>query len=141
MASLQDFRLLVPIRARFRDTDGMGHVNNAVYLTYLEEARAAWFREVIGLTSYRDASIILARACCDFRSPLQPGEEFDVGVRVESIGNKSFRMSYLACERSSGRLVAEADSIQVWYDYRADRPVPVPEEFRRKASEFEGRDF
>ena len=139
MASLDGFRLVVPLRARFRDSDGMGHVNNAVYFTYFEEARAAYFRRVIDLRSYRDVSIILARACCEFRAPRHPGAEIDVGARVESIGTKSFRMTYRACERSSSRLVAEADSIQVWYDYGEDRSIVVPEEFRRKASEFEGR--
>lgn len=135
----EEFRLVATIRARFRDTDGMGHVNNAVYLTYLEEARAAWFREAVGLRSYRDVSIILARTCCDFRSPLQAGETLDLGVRVDSIGGKSFRMVYRAVERASGRLVLEAESVQVWYDYAAGRPVPVPDAFRERASAFEGR--
>ena len=139
VASLEGFRLVVPIRARFRDTDGMGHVNNAVYFTYFEEARSAYFRQVTGLKSYRDVAIILARASCDFRAPLRPGEELDVGVRVERIGTKSFEMTYRACERSTGRLVAEAASVQVWYDYSANRSMDVPDEFRRKASDFEGR--
>jgi acyl-CoA thioester hydrolase len=138
---MEGFRLVVPFRARFRDTDAMGHVNNAVYFTYFEEARAAWFREATGLRSYHDVRIILARARCDFRSPLFSGEEIDVGARVESIGTKSFTMSYRAVERAGGRLVAEADSVQVWFDYETRRPLPVPAEFRRQASTFEGRAF
>jgi acyl-CoA thioester hydrolase len=139
VALRDDFRLVATMQARFRDTDGMGHVNNAVYLTYLEEARAAWFREAVGLRSYREVSIILARTCCDFRSPLLAGETLELGVRVASIGGKSFRMAYRAVERASGRLVLEAESVQVWYDYAAGRPEPVPDAFREKASAFEGR--
>ena len=139
--SLDDYRLVHPIRARFRDTDGMGHVNNAVYLTYLEEARAAWFREATGLRSYRDVSIILARTCLDFRSPVLPGEEIRLGARVESIGGKSFRMSYRASEAASGRLVLEAESVQVWYDYQAEQAVRVPDRFREQAAAFEGREL
>lgn len=139
MASPEGFRLVVPIRARFRDTDGMGHVNNAVFFTYFEEARAAYFSRVAGVRDYRDVFIILARATCDFRTPAYCGEELDVAVRVDRIGGKSFEMSYLAHARADGRLVAEGSSVQVAYDYRAGRSVPVPEAFRRQVESFEGR--
>ena len=139
MAEVAGYRMVIPIRARFRDTDAMGHVNNAVYLTFFEEARAAYFREVMGLASYRDVGIILAQAACDFRSPLHAGEEIDVGVRVDRIGRKSFTMAYEARARPGGRLVAEATSVQVAYDYAAGRSVVVPAEFRRRAAAFEGR--
>ena len=141
MLRLKDYRLILPLRARFRDTDGMGHVNNAVYLTYFEEARAAWFRQATGLLTYREVGIILARTRCDFRSPLLPGEEIGLGARVESIGTKSFTMSYRGEERAGGRLICEGESVQVWFDYREERSVPVPDEFRRQAAEFEGRSF
>ena len=139
MVRLEGFRLVVPIRARFRDTDALGHVNNAIYLTYFEEARAAYFREVAGLGSYPDVAIILAQAQCDFRSPLYSGEEIDVGVRVDWIGGKSFQMAYRAQERSSTRLVAESTSVQVAYDYERRCAVEVPGEFRRQVEAFEGR--
>jgi acyl-CoA thioester hydrolase len=133
--------MVVALRARFRDTDGMGHVNNAVFFTYFEEARAAYFRQVAGVECYRDVKIILARAICDFRSPLASGEAMDLGVRMDRIGRKSFAMSYRAVARPDGRLVAEGDSILVAYDYGANRSVEVPEEFRKQAEAFEGRSF
>ena len=136
---MEEYRLVVPVRTRFRDTDAMGHVNNAVYFTFFEEARAAYYREVLALQDYRDVAIILAQARCDFRSPLYAGEELDVGVRVEWIGGKSFGMAYRALQRTAGRLVAESTSVQVAYDYARGQSVQVPEEFRRKAVAFEGR--
>ena len=131
--------MVVPIRARFRDTDALGHVNNAVYLTYFEEARAGYFIDVTNLVTYTDVAIILARTECDYRSPLRSGEELDIGVRVDWIGGKSFQMGYRAQERASGRLVAESTSVQVAYDYATRTAVPVPAEFRRKVAAFEGR--
>ena len=136
---MEGFQLVVPVRARFRDGDAMGHVNNAVYFTYFEEARAAYFRAVTGLADYREVGIILAHAACDFRSPLYPGEEIDVGVRVEWIGGKSFGMSYRALERAAGRLVAESTSTQVAFDYAANRTIRVPRAFRDQVTDFEGR--
>ena len=141
MSLEDDYRLVLPLRARFRDTDGMGHVNNAVFFTYCEEARAAYFRRVAGVRNYRDVFFILASATCDFRSPIQPGEEFAIGVRMERIGGKSFDMSYRAHALDGGRLLAEATSVQVAFDYRAERSIPVPEEFRRQVEAFEGRSF
>lgn len=136
---LSGFRLVLGLRARFRDTDAMGHVNNAVYFTYFEEARAEYFRQVMGLDSYNNVGIILAQTRCDFRSPLLVGEEVEVGARVDRIGRKSVDMSYEIRERSGGRLIAEGTSVQVAFDYQAKRAVEVPDEFRRKAAAFEGR--
>ena len=141
MALKDDYPVVLPLRARFRDTDGMGHVNNAVFFTYCEEARGAYFREVAGIENYRRVFFILARATCDFRSPILSGEEFAIGVRMERMGGKSFDMSYRAESRQDGRLLAEATSIQVAYDYEANRSMAVPEEFRRQVARFEGREF
>lgn len=141
LAELDGFHLVVPMRARFRDTDGMGHVNNAVFFSYCEEARAAYFRAVAQVTDYRRAAIILARASCDFRSAILFGEEFDVGVRVERLGRKSFEMIYRAHARSDDRLLFEAASVLVAYDYEADRSTLVPAKFRRQVEAFEGRSF
>jgi acyl-CoA thioester hydrolase len=134
--------MVLPVRARFRDTDGMGHVNNAVFFTYCEEARGAYFRQVAGIRNYRHVFFILASARCDFRSPILAGEEFAIGVRMERMGTKSFDMSYRAETRDDGgRLLAEATSVQVAFDYQADCSIPVPEEFRRQVEAFEGRPF
>lgn len=87
-------------RVRFRDCDSMGHVNNAVYSTYLEEARI----DVVGSLS----EFILARVEIDFRAELHAGEEIDVGTRVGRVGTKSFDLEHEI--RAGERLVAEARS-------------------------------
>jgi acyl-CoA thioester hydrolase len=120
---------------RFRDLDGMGHVNNAVYSTYLEQARLAWFsRTLFGEAEempLRD--VILARTEIDFRSPLENGEVVEIGVRPSRIGTKSFELEYEL--RAGGRVVAEARSVLVGYDYERAESIPVPERWRRRLSE------
>jgi acyl-CoA thioester hydrolase len=115
---------------RFRDLDGMGHVNNAVFLTYLEQARLAWFGEAEELPLN---DVILARTEIDFRSPLHVAESVEVGVRPSRIGTKSFELEYEL--RAGGRLVAEAKSVLVGYDYERGTSVAVPERWRRRLSE------
>ncbi len=141
MAAREGFNMVVPIRARFRDTDGLAHVNNAVFFTYFEEARAAYFLEVAGIKDYQKVFIILARATCDFRTPAYSGEELDIAVRVDRLGGKSFDMSYQVHARSDDRLVAEGTSVQVAYDYSSGKSVEVPATFRRQVESFEGRSF
>jgi acyl-CoA thioester hydrolase len=115
---------------RFRDLDGMGHVNNAVFLTYLEQARLAWFGTGDGFAL---DDVILARTEIDFRSPLQVGEEVEIGVRPIRVGTKSFELEYEL--RAGGRLVAEAKSVLVGYDYDRGESIPVPERWQRRLTE------
>ncbi|HVP14580.1 MAG TPA: thioesterase family protein [Terriglobales bacterium] len=135
------FRLVHEIVPRFRDTDAMGHVNNAVYLTYLEVARQAYWERTGGLRDFRDIPFILARVECDFRSQARVHETLAVGIRCEWIGTKSFAFAYEIRETSTNRLVAEATSILVGYDYEKQRSIPVPESLRRSMEAFEGRNL
>jgi acyl-CoA thioester hydrolase len=114
-------------RVRFKDVDAMGHVNNAVYLTYLEEARAAWMLE-LGLASGHDFPIIIARAEIDFRSPARFGDEIEVGVRAGRFGTKSFDLEYEL--RAGGRTVAAGKTTCVAYDYERGETVAIPDDWR-----------
>ena len=114
---------------RFSDLDGMGHVNNAVYSTYLEQARLAWFGtdNELPLTD-----VILARTEIDFRSPLQYGETVEIGVRPSRLGTKSFELEHEL--RVDVRVVAEAKCVLVGYDYERAQTAPIPERWRRRLS-------
>jgi acyl-CoA thioester hydrolase len=103
-------------RVRFRDCDAMGHVNNAVYSTFLEEARI----DVLGGL----ADFILARVEIDFRSELRMGEEIEVRTRCSRVGTKSVELEHEI--RADGRLAAEAKSVLVGYDYERGESVPLP---------------
>jgi acyl-CoA thioester hydrolase len=103
----------------------MGHVNNAVYSTYLEQAR-------IGILGALEP-FILARVEIDFRAELRSGEEVEVRSRCPRIGSKSFDLEHQVW--AGDRLVAEAKSVLVGYDYEAGTSVPLTENQRRKLSE------
>ena len=117
---------------RFADLDGMGHVNNAVYSTYLEQARLAWFwsHDGDGADPMPLRDVILARTEIDFRSPAVFGDTVDIGVRPTRLGTKSFDLEYEL--RAGGRLVAEARSVLVGYDYDRAESVPIPDRWRRR---------
>jgi len=120
---------------RFRDCDPMGHVNNAVYLTYLEQARFAHWRGVWGFNleglPEGTPGVILARAEIDYRLPAKYGDVLEVRIGLERIGRTSFTYVYEIAD-AGGRMVAEARSVQVMYDYAIRTPVPLSDELRSK---------
>lgn len=137
-SSLDQFRVVVPVEVRFRDTDAMGHVNNAIYLTYFEVARQHYWKRLTGLKSYSDIDFILAHASIDFRSPAFVGETLQVGLRASEMRNSSFVFEYLILEAASQRVVATGKTVQVMYDYEMKRSKPLSPELREKIERLEG---
>lgn len=116
--------------ARFSDLDAMGHVNNAVFSEYIEQARLAWFGSYAADEPLPLLDVILARTEIDFRAQVGYGETVAIGVRPSRVGTKSFEFEFEL--RVGDRLVAEAKSVLVGYDYAAGRSVDVPERWRRR---------
>ena len=127
------------VSVRFRDTDAMGHVNNAVYSSYLEEARIAYWRALTGLEDFTKVDLILARVEIDFRSPAFVGETLRVKIALTEARGSSFDFRYRVEEKKSGRLVAEARSVQCLYDYKLGKIKRISPDFRRRIEEFENR--
>lgn len=124
---------------RFGDLDALGHVNNAKYLTYFEEARIAYWRNLFALDEEQMESlgIILANANVTFRSPAKLGELLRVSVRVADFGTKSFRMDYRIEDASTQRLIADGSTVVVMFDYRTGTSIPVPDEVKKTILAFE----
>ncbi|HEX2045518.1 MAG TPA: thioesterase family protein [Gaiellaceae bacterium] len=135
---MEGYRYVHRRDVEFRDIDGADHVNNAVYLTYLETARIAYLREALGDDFLYRLSLILARIEVDFRSPAHFPETLEIGARVPRVGTKSFVMEH-ELRGGDGRLVAEASSVLVAYDYEAGAAVPVPDRWRSALDAYEER--
>ena len=123
------------LEVRFRDCDPMGHVNNAVYLTYLEQARFAHWREIWGMDFERlpegTPGVILAHAEIDYRRPAKYGDHLEVRIGLEAIGRSSFTYTYEVLDQRA-QVVATARSVQVMYDYAAEKPVPMSDALRAR---------
>jgi acyl-CoA thioester hydrolase len=115
---------------RFRDLDAMGHVNNAVFLTYIESARVAYLQDLGAAATLQEMSIIVARIEIDFRAPVAFGDEVEIAVHASRFGAKSFDLEYVL--RVGGTVVAEAKSVLVAYDYGKGAAVELPDEWREK---------
>ena len=138
-----DFAHRVAIDVRFADTDAMGHVNNAVYLTYCEMARIRYWSEVTGeplAAGHHGAeSLILAEARITYRAQVF---HTDVVTRATHIGRSSFLLEHrlTACEPDGEpRLVAISESVMVRFDYTVGRATPLDDRFVDAMETFEGR--
>ena len=134
------------IQVRFADTDAMGHVNNAKYLTYCEFARIGYWTDVTGdpmmLGTDRAESLILAEARITYRAPMFHLDRLTVQSRATRIGRTSFTLEHrlVACAPDEApRLVAVSESVLVRYDYATESPTPISAKHIAAIEAFEGR--
>lgn len=123
--------LEVPVPVRFRDLDAMGHVNNAVVFTYLEQARSEYFFQLIGHREVASLGFILARAECNFETPIALGDEVVVRLWPSRVGKSSFALDYEVLEKGMGTRLATARSVQVRYDYAKRSKVDIEDGLRK----------
>ncbi len=116
----------------------MGHVNNAVYNTYIEESRMSFWKLVEPGRSLETAPFILARAELNYRSPARESEVIQVSIRVAWMGSSSFCFEHRLIEKQSGRLIAEAISVLVYFDYESGRSAPIPQQIRAIMTDLSG---
>jgi acyl-CoA thioester hydrolase len=135
---MPEYRFSTSVNVRYSDLDAQGHVNNARFFTYMEEARY-YYARALGLWTDLDdfAAIgqIVAEAACTYLRPVQLGQPVDVAVRTARVGNKSMEMTYQLSV--AGQTVATGRTVQVAYDYAAQQSIPVPQAWRDAIQAFE----
>ena len=137
---MTDYHYYHLVEVRYGDLDPQGRVNNAKYLTYIEQGRIFYLRHLKLWEggSFLDIGIIMADVHMTFKKAIEFGDPIRVGVRISRLGNKSMQSEYCIEDSRDGSIYATGASVLVAYDYRNERSVPIPEEWRRVIMEFEG---
>ena len=137
---MTDFHFYHLIEVRYGDLDPQGHVNNAKFLTYMEQGRVFYLKQLKLWEggSFLDIGVILAEVQITFRKAIQFGDPIRVGVRITQIGNKSMTSEYRIEDARDASEFASGISVLVAYDYRKHSSVPIPEEWRKAILQFEG---
>jgi len=137
---MSEYKFFHPTEVRYGDLDPQGHVNNGKYLTYFEQARVHYLIR-LGLfstdQSFMDLGLIVADIHIKYNAPTHFGDEIKTGVRTAKIGNKSIIIDHTILDARTGMEMAKGEVVTVMYDYRSQKTIPVPEEWRVKISEFE----
>ncbi|MEX2137691.1 MAG: thioesterase family protein [Pirellulales bacterium] len=142
-SALAGFPTVIQLPVQWGDMDAYQHVNNVVYFRWFESARIAYL-EQIGLKDlYHTAGLgpILAAITCNYRRQLAYPDTVSVGARISRIGRTSFEMEHVLFSTQQQAVVADGKSTIVTFDYRQQKPTPVPDDIREKIEVFEKRAF
>lgn len=134
-----EFTYYHPITVRFADLDAQEHVNNAVYLTYLESARLGYY-EKAGIwhpDSGMQSGMVVAHIDIDYHAPIRFGQALRVGLRLTRMGVKSFTLGFLIESLPEYIPMASGTSVMVTYDSVAEKSIPIPADWREKINRFE----
>ena len=138
---MSDYRFYHPIEVRYGDLDPQGHVNNANFLTYFEQARIQYMIE-LGLfsrdQSFMEIGVILADVHITYLAPVHFGRDIKAGVHVSRLGNKSMTWEQNIVDVETGRELAKGEVVVVAYDYKMAKTIPIPWNWRETIIEFEG---
>lgn len=126
------FRL--PVSLRWRDLDAFNHVNNATFLTYLEEARIRWFHSLGGPWLSEDVAPLLASVHIDYRRPIEYPAEVAVELLDDRVGTSSLTIGHRVTGGADGALHADGHVVLVWIDRRTGRPTALPDCVREAAA-------
>jgi Predicted thioesterase len=138
---MSDYRFYHPIEVRYGDLDPQGHVNNAKHLTYFEQARIHYMIELGLFTrdqSFMQIGVIVADVHITYLEPIYFGRNLKVGVHAAKLGSKSMTWEQNIVDTDRGTEVARGEVIIVTYDYKDEKTISVPQEWREKITAFEG---
>ena len=132
------FKYKTVIETRFADFDMMGHVNNAVYFTYMEIARAKYWNHAIQW-DWKKTGVVIAKASLDYILPVFLEDNISIYVRTSRIGNSSFDLDYLFIKLVNGKeeICAKGKTTCVAFNYATKSSFPVPNDERARMVSFE----
>ncbi len=130
-------KITTDIDIRFKDIDLMGHVNNAVFFTYFEEGRKAFFHTLFNMAEPGDFNFIIGHVSCDFLRPVKLNNSVSVQLWISEAGGKKFGIKYIVADKNDESIVyAKGYSVQVFFDYKKNKSVPMPKTFLEKISDY-----
>ena len=138
---LAGFSVVIALPVQWGDQDAFGHVNNTVFLRWIESARVEYWRRIglFGRATVDGLGPILASSHCDYRRPVTFPDSIRAGARVSRIGRTSLTIEHRVVAASSNLVAAEGVAVVVLYDYSEATPRPVPDALRGLIQELEGK--
>ncbi len=138
---MSEIKFFHPTEVRYGDLDPQGHLNNAKYLTYFEQARVKYVQE-LGLfrkgQSFFEIGMIIADIHIVFHAPILWGTPIKVGAKITKMGKKSLVVLQNIIHAETGEIYASGEVISVTYDYHTEKTIPIPDKWREKINAYEG---
>jgi acyl-CoA thioester hydrolase len=134
---MEGYQVVFEHEVLFRDLDVMRHVNNVAFLAFMEDARMQYWKALSKVEGLKGINFILAEVSCRYLSQAYLGETIQIGIRARNLGNKSFNFEYRMEDKASGRPITEGKSVQVMYDYKQKKTMPLEQEMRDAVASLE----
>jgi len=137
---LKYYKHFIPVKVRFSDLDVVGHLNNAKYQTFLEEARIAYFHDVLRQDkSSFNFNVVISKISIDFLKPIEFGDDIIVYTRIFNINTRSHEVHQLFVrkEKEKIEIVATAQTSMASFDYHAKIPTTFPSAYCELVKSFE----
>jgi len=140
---MNDFKFFTNIKVRYADLDAQWHVNNTRFLTYIEQARFEYYQklELFDGKSFLDLRMIIADIHVSYKAPIYLNQKIRVGTRVSRVGTKSITFESIIEDLETRMICATSEIVGVCFNFHTHESLQVPGEWRRKLSEFEGKEF
>mgnify|MGYP000095702526 CR=1 FL=1 len=136
--SRKNFKHFVPIEVRWGEMDALGHVNNTVFYRYSEDGRIDYIDLIAGSDpSRRGTGPILADLRCSFLQQLRFPASVEIATRTRAIGRSSLKVEQALFYAGKNQPIAAYEAVVVWFDYRSQASVPVPEDVRQRIRDAE----
>ena len=126
--NLNDFLLKHEISTRWKDLDAFGHINNAVFLSYIEDARILFFKR--WNINLKEKSLIVASIKIDYIKQLEHPSEIIIGQKIVRLGKKSFDIQSAIFKKSSSKLICTSIVTSVCYDFINNKTVEIFDEIK-----------
>lgn len=140
--TFQGYKHTIPIQVRFKDTDRIGHVNNANYLTYFEQGRVEYFNAVFDRTiNWATQGFVLARTELNHILPVYLQDKMYVSTRVIKLGNKSLTVENVLFKTENDAMIECANGlgILVAMDYTNHQSIVIPQQWRSLIAKYENK--
>lgn len=138
---MKDFKHKTKIKVRFSDLDAMQHVNNATYLSYLEEARIDYFDNLFKRDKGSlDFQAVVGRIEINYIYPIELGDEVEIYSRVSKLGTKSIDVEHIVAICKDDKFINAATALTklVYYNYKTKTTMVIPDDERAVLVNFEG---
>ena len=138
LSNVDSFKYKTRIEMRFTDLDMMGHVNNAIYFTYMEMGRTKYWEHAIKW-DWKTTGVVMGQASIDYLSPIFLNDKVSMYIRTTRIGTTSFDLEYLIVKDVNGKEIqcSKGKTVCVAYDYESKKPTAIPDKERQKMISFE----
>ena len=139
---IKHFRHHMPLQMRFNDIDMLGHLNNSVYLTFMDLAKTRYFQAVLGdKLRWGEIGVVIVNINCDFCKPTFFDDVIEVETAVVAIGENSLTLEQRVYSPADDSVRCRCRTIMSGFNARTMKSEPITAEWREALEAYEGRKF